>query len=96
MPGKIVKALKDAEVENPVILIDEVDKIGTRSHSGDPGAVLLEILDPEQNSAFTDDYLDVPIDLSKVLFLCTANDLNTLHPAVLDRMEIIEIAGYTH
>lgn len=96
VPGKIVKALKDAQVENPVILIDEVDKIGQKSHGGDPGSALLEILDPEQNSAFTDDYLDVPIDLSKVLFLCTANDLSTLHPAILDRMEIIEIAGYTH
>ena len=96
IPGKIVRALKTAEVENPVILIDEVDKIGVRSAHGDPGSALLEILDPEQNTAFTDDYLDVPIDLSKVLFLCTANMLDTLHPAVLDRMEIIEIAGYTH
>lgn len=96
VPGKIVKALKDAEVENPVILIDEVDKIGQRSAHGDPGSALLEILDPEQNHAFTDDYMDVAIDLSKVLFLCTANDLSSLHPAVLDRMEIIEIAGYTH
>jgi Lon-like ATP-dependent protease len=96
IPGKIVRALKTAEVENPVILIDEVDKIGLRSGHGDPGAALLEILDPEQNKAFTDDFLDVPIDLSKVLFLCTANALDTLHPAVLDRMEIIEVAGYTH
>ena len=96
IPGKIVRALKTAEVENPVILIDEVDKIGQRSVHGDPGSALLEILDPEQNNAFTDDFLDVPIDLSKVLFLCTANMLDTLHPAVLDRMEIIEIAGYTH
>lgn len=96
IPGKIVRALKTAEVENPVILIDEVDKIGMRSAHGDPGSALLEILDPEQNKAFTDDFLDVPIDLSKVLFLCTANALDTLHPAVLDRMEIIEVAGYTH
>ena len=88
--------MKTAEVENPVILIDEVDKIGVRSAHGDPGSALLEILDPEQNKAFTDDFLDVSIDLSKVLFLCTANALDTLHPAVLDRMEIIEIAGYTH
>lgn len=77
-------------------MIDEVDKIGQRSAHGDPGSALLEILDPEQNSAFTDDFLDVPIDLSKCLFLCTANMLDTLHPAVVDRMEVIEIAGYTH
>jgi ATP-dependent Lon protease len=96
IPGKIVRALKTAEVENPVIMIDEVDKLAQRSHQGDPGSALLEILDPEQNNSFTDDFLDVPIDLSKVLFLCTANMLDTLHPAVLDRMEIIEIAGYTH
>ena len=96
LPGKIVRALKTAEVENPVLLIDEVDKIGQRSAHGDPGAALLEILDPEQNKEFTDDFLDVPIDLSKVLFLCTANTLDSLHPAVLDRMEIIQIAGYTH
>lgn len=95
VPGKIVRALKTVEVENPVILIDEVDKIGQRSQQGDPGSVLLEILDPDQNNKFTDDYLDVPIDLSKVLFLCTANNLDTLHPAVLDRMEIIEVGGYT-
>lgn len=95
VPGKIVRALKTAEVENPVILLDEVDKMGMRSSQGDPGSALLEILDPEQNNEFTDDFLDVSIDLSKVLFLCTANDLDTLHPAVLDRMEIIEIAGYT-
>jgi ATP-dependent Lon protease len=95
VPGKIVREIKKAEVANPVILIDEVDKLGQRSQAGDPASVLLEILDPEQNSQFTDDFLDVPIDLSKVLFLCTANDLDTLHPAILDRMEIIEVAGYT-
>lgn len=96
IPGKIIRALRTVEVENPVILIDEVDKIGQRSHAGDPGSALLEILDPEQNKAFTDDYMDVPVDLSKVLFVCTANFLETLHPALLDRMEIINIAGYTH
>lgn len=91
-----MRALKTVEVENPVLLIDEVDKIGQRSVHGDPGSALLEILDPEQNSGFTDDFLDVAIDLSKVLFLCTANSLDTLHPALLDRMEIINVAGYTH
>lgn len=96
VPGKIVRALKTVEVENPVILIDEVDKLGQRSIHGDPGSALLEILDPEQNKSFTDDYLDVPIDLSKVLFICTANTLDTMHPALLDRMEIVTIAGYTH
>ena len=96
IPGKIVRAIKTAEVENPVILIDEVDKLGLRSMRGDPSSALLEILDPEQNNSFTDDFLDVPIDLSKVLFLCTANMIETMHPAILDRMEIIEIAGYTH
>lgn len=95
VPGKIVTALKTSQVENPVLLIDEVDKIGQRSAHGDPGSALLEILDPEQNSTFTDDFLDVPIDLSKVLFLCTANMLDTLHPALLDRMEIIRLSGYT-
>lgn len=96
VPGKIVRSLKSAEVENPVILIDEVDKLGIKTIHGDPGSALLEILDPEQNKAFTDDYLDVSIDLSKVLFVCTANALDTMHPALLDRMEIITIAGYTH
>lgn len=72
-----------------------MDKLGQASTQGDPASVLLEILDPEQNKEFTDDFLDVPIDLSKVLFLCTANMLDSLHPAVLDRMEIIEVAGYT-
>lgn len=95
VPGKIVREIRKAEVENPVLLIDEVDKLGQRSQQGDPASVLLEILDPEQNNKFTDDFLDVPIDLSKVLFLCTANDLDNMHPAVLDRMEMIEIAGYT-
>jgi Lon-like ATP-dependent protease len=91
-----VRALKTAEVENPVLLIDEVDKLGIRSIHGDPGSALLEVLDPEQNKAFTDDFLDVSIDLSKILFLCTANILDTIHPALLDRMEIIKLAGYTN
>lgn len=96
MPGKIVQGLKSAEVENPVILIDEVDKIGGPSQHGDPSSVLLEVLDPEQNFAFADDYLDIPVDLSKVLFLCTANTTHTIPKPLLDRMEIINVSGYTH
>ncbi len=96
IPGKIVQGLRNVQVENPVILIDEIDKLGIRSIHGDPSSVLLEILDPEQNIAFTDDYLDTPIDLSKVLFLCTANTEHTIPKPLLDRMEIIQVAGYTH
>lgn len=96
MPGKIIQGLKTVGVENPVILIDEVDKIGFASHHGDPSSVLLEVLDPEQNFAFTDDYLDIPVDLSKVLFLCTANVTHTIPKPLLDRMEIIKVSGYTY
>ena len=88
--------MRTAQVENPVMLIDEIDKISERTPHGDPSSVLLEILDPEQNTAFTDDYLDVPVDLSKVLFLCTANDQSTIPKPLQDRMEIIQVSGYTH
>ena len=93
-PGKLVEALKNCGTDNPVILIDEIDKIAT-GYSGNLQDVLLEVLDPVQNVKFTDHYLDVPIDLSNVLFLCTANLLETIHPAVLDRMEVIQLSGYT-
>eukprot|EP00095_Tigriopus_kingsejongensis_P004535 maker-scaffold1655_size32039-snap-gene-0.9 protein:Tk04535 transcript:maker-scaffold1655_size32039-snap-gene-0.9-mRNA-1 annotation:"lon protease mitochondrial isoform x2" len=93
MPGKAVQALKKTKTENPLILIDEIDKMG-RGWQGDPTAALLEMLDPEQNSSFMDHYLDVPIDLSKVLFICTANTLDTIPEPLRDRMEMIDIAGY--
>jgi len=93
MPGKAVQALKKTNTENPLILIDEIDKMG-RGWQGDPTAALLEMLDPEQNSSFMDHYLDVPVDLSKVLFICTANVLDTIPEPLRDRMEIIDISGY--
>lgn len=93
-PGKILQALKLAETENPVILLDEVDKI-TRSFRGNLQDALLEVLDPVQNNRFIDNYAEIPIDLSKVLFICSANLLETLHPALLDRTEVIKLSGYT-
>ena len=93
MPGKLIQALKDVEVYNPVIMLDEIDKIGTSYH-GDPASALLELLDPEQNSEFLDHYLDLRVDLSKVLFICTANTLDTIPAPLLDRMETIRLAGY--
>ncbi|CBY13021.1 unnamed protein product [Oikopleura dioica] len=93
MPGKLVQCLKKTESENPLILIDEIDKLG-RGYQGDPSSALLELLDPEQNVGFLDHYLDVPIDLSKALFICTANDLSTISGPLRDRMEMIEVAGY--
>jgi Lon-like ATP-dependent protease len=93
LPGRIIQALKKCQTENPLILIDEVDKIG-RGHQGDPSSALLELLDPEQNNSFLDHYMDVPVDLSKVLFVCTANTTDTIPRPLLDRMELIQLSGY--
>ena len=94
MPGKLIQCLKNVQTMNPLILIDEIDKLGRDSFRGDPSSALLEVLDPNQNTSFVDHFLDVGVDLSKVLFICTANDMERIPGPLLDRMEIVRLSGY--
>eukprot|EP00985_Skeletonema_marinoi_P032657 scaffold39305_cov153-Skeletonema_marinoi.AAC.1 len=93
MPGKIIQCLKSTGSSNPLVLIDEIDKLG-RDHRGDPASALLEVLDPSQNHTFRDHFIDAPVDISKCLFMCTANDLGRIPGPLLDRMEVIQLSGY--
>mmetsp|Transcript_5157 Transcript_5157/g.3851 ORF Transcript_5157/g.3851 Transcript_5157/m.3851 type:complete len:126 (-) Transcript_5157:273-650(-) len=95
MPGVIIESLKKVKTSNPVFLLDEIDKLTNNHMKGNPQSAMLEVLDPAQNDKFMDSYLATPFDLSKVMFIATANSLETIHPALLDRMEIINITGYS-